>query len=115
MTDSAIFVNELVRAVPVLTAALDEHLSDHRTLLPHVFMGDVTRFAINAASNPELRSSVQRLLDHLDEGLRSGSDEVRELIGASFVENLIGETTALCALRPLMKPALKAEAAATCG
>ena len=77
-------------------------------------MGGVTRFAITEAGNPQMRSSVTDLLEHLENGLRIGSDSVKELICVSFVENLVGESTALQVLKPLMGPMLKTEVERMC-
>ena len=93
----------------------DEHLNDNEMLLPHVFMGDLTRFVIAEAENPLARVPVGTLLAHLEGGIRNGSDEVKELIIVSFVENLIGETTTLKVLKPAMGPSLKREVERICG
>ena len=114
MSANASFIEELLRRVPELKAVYDEHLLDNDTLLPHVFMGDVSRFAIAEAEKPLGRASVSTVLEHLEEGLKSGSDEVKELIVVSFVENLIGETSSLKVLKPLMGSTLKAEVERIC-
>lgn len=102
------FIDQLLQSLPQLKPAHDEHLFDNNTLLPHVFMGDVTRFAIAEAAkaNTEI---LQRLLDHLEKGLENSPKEVKELIAVSFVENLTGETVALKTLKPLIGPNLKKE------
>jgi hypothetical protein len=109
------FIDGLLQRVPDLKAVYDEHLSDNETLLPHVFMGDVTRFAIARAGRVRDREALETLLDCLEEGLRLGSEATKELIIVSFVENLIGEQTALQALKPKMGPALRAEVDRICG
>ena len=40
------FVHDLLRAAPELKPILDEHLAANDTLLPHVIMADVVRFAV---------------------------------------------------------------------
>jgi hypothetical protein len=115
MSASASFIEELLRRVPDLSPIYEEHLADNDGLLPHVFMGDVTRFAIASADERPRQSSVSTLFGYLEEGLRSGSGEVKELIRASFVENLIGETAALMVLKPLMGQELKTEVERICG
>ena len=52
MTNPVSFVEELLRVVPELQPAYDAHLNDNTTLLPHVFMGDLTRFVIADAPTP---------------------------------------------------------------
>jgi hypothetical protein len=41
------YVRNLVRLVPSLLPAMDEHLKDNDEMLPHVFFGDLTRVVIN--------------------------------------------------------------------
>lgn len=115
MKNNVSFIEYLLRLVPELKSNYDEHLADNDTLLPHVFMGDVTRFAITEADKPRSQIVLVRLLDCLEEGLKGGGDEVEELIVVSFVENLVGETSALKRLRLLMRPNLKREVEAVCG
>ena len=105
---SVSFIEELIRLVPELKPIFDEHVTDNDFLLPHVFMGDVTRFAI-AEAGKSRSCAIETLLQHLENGLESGSNYVKELISLSFAENLLGETTALKVLKPLMGPNLKTE------
>jgi hypothetical protein len=107
MTSDQVFVERLIEIVPELRPTFNEHVKDNGELLPHVFMGDVTRWAIAHASRLDFQDAVGRLLNSLEDGLRSGSPEVRELILASFVENLIGERVAVEQLNHLMGPKLK--------
>jgi hypothetical protein len=102
MTENAAFIESLLRLVPALMPIYDEHLADNDTLLPHVFMGDVTRFAILKAHDLGSRNVMAELLDHLEEGLESGAEEVKELIIVSFIENLRGEGPTVEMIRPLM-------------
>lgn len=115
MITNAPFIEELLRRVPDLKPIYDEHLTDNDTLLPHVFMGDVVRFAIAEVENPRSRASISTLLEYMEDGLRIGREEVKELIIGSFVENLIGEVKALKVLKPLMGPTLKTQVGRICG
>lgn len=98
MTTIKLLIERLLAAVPDLRPVYDEHISDNDDLLPHVFFGDVTRFAIENAATP----NVANLLAVLDEGLCDADAEVREVVLASFVENLAGETAALKLLKSKM-------------
>jgi hypothetical protein len=40
------FVGRLLQVLPELKSTYEQHLADNDLLLPHVFMGDVTRFVI---------------------------------------------------------------------
>ena len=90
-----------------LKAVYDEHIEDNRSLLPHVLMGDVTRFVGGEGRSAPTPESTRALLDCLEEGLLCGGKDIKELILASFAENLIGEATTLRELRPLMGPTLR--------
>jgi hypothetical protein len=109
------FVECIIEAAPELKRVIQEHLSWNKTLLPHVFMGDVTRLVLELAMHPDRQGSLIRLLGRMDEGLRLGSEKVQELIVASFVENLIGEDAKLRLLAPLMGPTLRQRAKTVCG
>jgi Na+-translocating ferredoxin:NAD+ oxidoreductase RnfE subunit len=98
MMTNQMFIEKLVRLVPELRRGLEEHLKDNcGELLPHVFMGDVTRWTITHAN-----AMSHRVLNSLEGGLATGSAEVANLILASFVENLIGEGTAVKQFKDLM-------------
>jgi hypothetical protein len=109
------FVHDLLRAAPELKPILDEHLAADDTLLPHVFMADVARFAVAEIADVRKRATILKLLDYLEKGLSTGDEETRELILASFVENLMSETTALLLLKPSMGPNLRKAVRAICG
>ncbi len=95
-------IDRLLEAIPDLRPVYEEHLSDNDGLLPHVFFGDVARFAIANAAAPTSTAAISHLLTTLDEALSDADAEVREVILASFVENLAGEAAALKQLKPKM-------------
>ena len=66
----------------------DEHISDYDDLLPHVFVGDLTRHIGKLAVEPEGVETAAKIIQLLEGGIREGSAEVQELIGVSFVENV---------------------------
>lgn len=115
MGNGELFVERLLRVAPELKGTYDEHLADNDMLLPHVFMGDVTRFIVTAASSASGYPVVQRVLNYFESELRAEEAESIELIRASFVENLIGETIAVNKLKPMMGPCLRREVEAICG
>lgn len=103
MSEQAVsFVRSMVARFPTLSALLEEHLEDNLgEILPHVFFGDVTRYVLSlllAASGGGLppRRELRDILDFLEEAYSGSSEELRELISASFLENLPrpGETGA---------------------
>jgi hypothetical protein len=100
------FVEELLRRVPALQPAYEDHLRDNEELLPHVFMGDVTRWVIEHARQPEHRRAVAALLAYFESALATESDG-KDLVLLSFVENLAGEADTVNALRPMLGQPLK--------
>ena len=79
---------EFVAALPELETALDEHVRDNDELLPHVFFGDVCRFARHVArvQDDEL---ARRLADALERMAASPDGEVVNVIHVSFVEYFV--------------------------
>jgi len=96
MSVSAIaFAKEVAALSPALTALLEDHMKDNfDELLPHLFIGDVTRHVIELMedSSPEdslaVRREVKTILAAMEAGCATGTPEVQELIAASFLENV---------------------------
>ena len=89
------FIDFLISQVSELRPVLDEHLRNNDQLLPHVFMGDLTRFVVDLHAESlqktaEASSSqiLRTILRALESGMESGDEGVKELIGVSFLENL---------------------------
>ena len=106
---TAAFVEGLVRDVPQLSDAYREHLNDNfGELLPHVFLGDVTRWVVAVSQKRTDHDALATLLARMDAILSDPSHPCRELVLASFVENLGGETEALKVIRPISGRSLSA-------
>src|SRR5204862_3762142 len=92
MSDERIdFVERLVSLFPYLRALLLEHKSDNfGEILPHLFIADLARKATDMYVALRSKSSDDRdqLLAFLETSYRSNDTEVRELLSASFLENL---------------------------
>lgn len=86
------FIEWLVERHAALARIRDEHRVDFSDPLPHVFFGDVTRYASSLAREGTDTDQLDRLLSDLDDSLSSGDerDEVDNLIWVSFVENAQG-------------------------
>jgi hypothetical protein len=91
------FIDSLISQVPELRPLLDEHLRDNDQLLPHVFMGDLTRFVVDlhadayqttGAAEASLLQILKEILTALEAAMESGDEDVKELIAVSFLENL---------------------------
>lgn len=101
------FVTRLIEIAPDLRQICDAHLEANDELLPHVFMGDVTRYIVaNIMRGNDL--AVTEILKAAEQGLTPGSG-LEVLIKTSFVENLIGENEAISKLLRLAGPRLGAE------
>ena len=97
--------------MPELKQRYDEHISANDEILPHIFLGDVTRFVIEASGEGAIGSedSVCRILNYFEHSMCNSDECVRELISVSFIENLTGHKNVVGQLIPLMGPSLKNE------
>lgn len=112
------FVRQLAGISPDLDALLKEHLRDNfGEILPHVFLGNITRHAVaiseNAKSGRSLaeRRELNSLLDCIEHAYATGNAEVQELIAASFLENLPTNGEPGSALRQTIGPKLAGQLA----
>ena len=115
--DADSFARALASRVASLRPALRDHLEDNfGNLLPHVFMGDVARWFLHESRSKERSDEIAALVGLLEQGLRAGPPDVRELIQTSFTENLPTDKAPATrlALQPL-GPQLKSDYARYCG
>ena len=104
------WVANLVSQVPSLARLLDQHVAQNDELLPHVFLGEVTRIVEGAmASGPSRVRDVTRILSVMEQGLGSGDPTVVELISVSFLENLDQQASSYQPLRSMMGPLVRNE------
>ena len=97
----------LLREFPEINAIYDEHVADNEELLPHVFMGDVTRSIVALSLSPTRDDSyLKRFLDYLEQASVASDNDVTNLIAVSFIENLLGEERAIDIIGPLLGPTL---------
>ncbi len=89
MTPAQAFVEQLAHVDVRITKLLLEHKRDHDESLPHLFMGDVARFAGELARHrgPD-DDALDELLAAIERALTSGLADVEELVVVSFLENL---------------------------
>ena len=83
------FIRSMAARFPGLEPVLAEHVKDHPQVLPHLFFGDVTRYALSLVrvGRPDQTPELHRLLDFLEETFSGGDEELQELIAVSFLEN----------------------------
>lgn len=108
------FVDQLTSISRELTEVRRQHFADQGELLPHVLMGEITRLVIKNVGREQV-DWLPELLQQLEVGLESGNDDIAELVGVSFVENLVGENAAIQTLLPGMGDALRREVRSICG
>jgi hypothetical protein len=89
MTPTQEFVEGLARVDARLAELLAEHKRDNDETLPHVFMGDVTRFAGDLAKRGGADTdTLEAILAAIERAVTSGVADVDELAVVSFLENL---------------------------
>lgn len=102
------FVGALVHRFPILVPLLQEHLDDYDGLLPHVFLGDVTRWVLGRGL-PSGSSEARAVLDFIEACFAQGTEHERELISVSFLENLPRAGEAGAEWRDQLGPELQRE------
>lgn len=100
MTTIPELIAALLRAEPALKAVLREHLADNGELLSHLYIADVTRWLVaNGPGAPVLAVLETALVD--------GDAEVRDIILASFIENIEQDEPSYQPLRSALGPSLR--------
>lgn len=99
-------VPHLLREVPELEQTLAEHVRNNGQMLPHVFFADVTRYVHSELSKGRA-ATVRRILAVLESAITSDAQEARDLVGASFLENLESEPIDFAALSALAGPEMR--------
>lgn len=103
-------VRDLAAVSPSLEQALTEHLADNGgEVLPHLFMGDVTRTLVRLDMDGDREDVVTRALELLEDRYAEGVEEVQELVAVSFLENLPGRAEPGADLRGRLGPELTAQ------
>lgn len=103
-------IDRLVEACATLKPLLAEHVDDNfGEVLPHMFLGEVTRHLAKQAADPAAFRSVETALQLLETEFASGTDEIKELIAVSFLENLPDGPRPGVDLRGQLGPSLRGE------
>lgn len=96
MSDLAL-VKDLVRAVPDLASAYDEHEKDYDEVLTHVLMADFAR-AVMSWAEQALRGDehsarlIDAFLEVIERALAEGGADQVDVIMGSFLENIDEDT-----------------------
>lgn len=100
------FIGRLCCRFPEFIPLLQEHRNTYGVLLPHVLMGDITRWVIQRFHADASDVTLRDVLDFIEEAFDGANAEVRELIAASFLENLPRPGQSDAGVRALLGPAL---------
>ena len=104
MTTIHDLVADLRATQPALDRVLGRHMADHEIFLPHVFMADVTRSLCAAGPDAAGRAVINVIADHFERG----DADVRNVVVASFLENLEADDPGQRAIVDALPPALAA-------
>jgi|SRR5215831_3578317 len=114
-TTTVRFVELMTQRFPPLKSILAEHLEDNfGETLPHVFMADVARWAIELFTTTkgkdladERYSQLVGFLAFLEDAYEKAGPEIAELISVSFLEHLPRPKEKGWEIRSLVGPKLK--------
>ncbi|MGH9039740.1 MAG: DUF7674 family protein [Acidimicrobiia bacterium] len=77
----------LLKAVPDFRPLFDEHVEDFEEVLPRTLFDSFTTFVLDAYRRDDA-ALLTRCLGFLAAAVGSGDDEIRQLIGSSFIETV---------------------------
>jgi hypothetical protein len=102
-------VGSICYLAPELLPVLQEHLDDYDGLLPHVMMGDITRWVIRKYNADRSDPTLRQVLTFIEDACSKADYEDRGIIIVSFLENLprMGEDGA--EIKSLLGPSLLSE------
>lgn len=102
-------VEQVATVHPTLTTALIEHKDEYGgRVIPYLFMGDATRWAVTRYLDEDL-SAVADLLSLLERLFANGDEASRDLIALGFVENLPSSGQPAAGMRSVLSPLLAEE------
>jgi len=112
MIDQTELISRLTAGSPETRALMAEHIDTFGEVIPHVFLGEVSRFLEELddqtrAGNREAESLLMSVLSILETGFRDGNEDVQNMIGVSFLENVMERAIASPAFRLRLGPLLR--------
>jgi hypothetical protein len=106
----AAFVGALFFRFPELMPLLQEHLNDFDdTFLPHILMGDVTRWIVLRCHQDPNDPALRQMLSFIEAAFEHADHDDRELLAVSFLENLPRAGQKDADIRAILGPALQNE------
>ena len=118
MDERTVF-DELVQEVPEFKSVFDEHKDYYEELLPHVLMGDFTRFVIDGyrkgaggeAGSEHHMEATRKSLEVMERAMSSSDPDLQELVSVSFLENLDQSDAEYEGIKALLGPNLRRQLA----
>ncbi|MEO8285784.1 MAG: hypothetical protein ABI670_05065 [Chloroflexota bacterium] len=114
------FADQLVIEIPEFIHLYEDHKNYNDEVLPHVLLGDFVRFLYADISRSTIdpthirnQNMLVRSLDLMERAITSDDPALENLIGVSFVENLLPENGdeqaayAFTVIRRLLGPKLR--------
>lgn len=110
---------KLMKEIPEFKPVYKEHIDYYEGLLPHVLMGDFTRFVVDnyrrgiaaEADSERHMDVVRRSLDFMERVMASPDLKLQELVSVSFLENLHQASEDYEGIKALLGPRLRRELA----
>jgi hypothetical protein len=97
------FCEKLSNQIPEARAILLVHLNEFDTLLPNVFLAEITRYILSGGIARE------KIVEFLENSFHSLGDDVENLIAVSFIENIETEKELNFATRGVDSPGIITE------
>lgn len=89
------FPENLIKSIPEFQPTYEQHLQDNDEVLPHILMGDFTRFFVDvfhkAKNDQKMKDVLDRSVSFISTLFSSHDEMILDLVHTSFVENLQGE------------------------
>lgn len=102
-----VFLGVLIDRCPSLLPLLQEHIDTYDQVLPHVFLGELTRWIEDRYQADPDDLQLTTALGYIDEYFAAAGPKDGELIAASFLENLPHAGEPGAEIRDALGPSLR--------
>lgn len=101
-------VSQLVARFPELQPLYDENYDDENgKILSHPFFGDLTQYITELSHHDDKKTQLKNIINFLEEAMNSPDELVKDLIVASFIENLERDDPGFNTIKAMFGPALQ--------
>lgn len=101
-----VLIGSLADRCPALLPVLQQHVDEWDGLLSHLFMADLSRWAVERYLADPDDKDLACLLEQLEAAYAAGREDDTEIIAVSFLENLPSRDEEASGLRDVLGPAL---------